>query len=118
VWDLASCAIKKLQRGDYKYRSSDDCILCARWNDNSNITVASTLHTVSPVGIMKRYWKIEKKQTTILHPLLIVKYNKFMDGTDLMDENVNRYIIGICSKNGCGQFSCCCWMYQSRIYGI
>jgi hypothetical protein len=59
---------------------------------------SSALHTVFPVGVVKRYLKMEMKQTRIPHPLLIGEYNKFMGGADLMDENINRYRIGICGK--------------------
>jgi hypothetical protein len=53
------------------------------------------LCTVFFVGVVKRYSKTEKKQTRIPRPLLIAEYNKFMGGTGLMDENINRYRIGI-----------------------
>jgi hypothetical protein len=42
---LLSYAVKKFQRGHYVCRSSVDGILIARWNDNSAVTFASTLHS-------------------------------------------------------------------------
>jgi hypothetical protein len=56
------------------------------------------LHTVFPVGVVKKYSEAEKKQTTIPCPILIRGYCKFMGGTDLMDEKIQRYRIGICGK--------------------
>jgi len=42
----------------------------------------------------------EKKKKTIIiqRPHCIGQYNQFLGGTDLMDENVNRYRIGLRGK--------------------
>lgn len=97
---MPSCAVKKLQRGHYKYRISDDGILITRWNDNSTVTVASTLHTVYPVGVVKT----EKKQTTIPRPQITGEHNKFMSRTDLVDQKKHIQCRGSRQKNGGGQF--------------
>lgn len=90
--------MKKLERGTFTYKCSDDGILVARWQDTGSVTVATTVHSVNPVGHVRRYSKKEKKYIMIPRPLLIGEYNKYMGGTDLMDENVNRHRISIRGK--------------------
>lgn len=93
-----SCAVKKFHRGLYEYVSSDNGTVIARWDDNSTVTVASTLHTVFSVDAAKCYSKVGNKQTAIPLSLLIGEYSEFTGERDLTDENINRYKIGICGK--------------------
>lgn len=53
--------MKKLERGTFTYKCSDDGILVARWQDTGSVTVATTVHSVNPVGHVRRYSKKEKK---------------------------------------------------------
>lgn len=95
---LTSIEVKKKERGYLDYKSSDDGVLITRWNDNSSVTVASTVHPVFPLGNVKRYSKEEKKYLSVPRPLVVSQYNKNMGGTDLMDENINRHRIAIRGK--------------------
>ncbi|XP_039286653.1 piggyBac transposable element-derived protein 3 isoform X1 [Nilaparvata lugens] len=90
--------IKKKERGFYDHSVSSDNIIITRWQDNAPVTVASTIHGINPLSHVKRYSRKEKKTVLVKRPSLIGEYNKFMGGTDLMDENVNRYRVGIRSK--------------------
>lgn len=90
--------IKKKERGYYDHRVSNDNIIVVRWQDNAPVTVASTIHGVEPITSVKRYSQAEKKIVMVKRPSLVMEYNKFMGGTDLMDENVNRYRVSIRSK--------------------
>lgn len=73
-------------------------ILFVRWADNNIVTVASTCYGVEPVSQVRRYSQKEKKIISVPRPNLIGQYNSSMGGTDLMDENIGRYRIGIRSK--------------------
>jgi hypothetical protein len=75
-----------------------DNIILVRWVDNSVVTVASTGHGVEPVSTVQRYSQADKKVIPVSRPSLIGMYNKYMGGTDLMDENVSMYRIGIRGK--------------------
>ncbi|XP_039286300.1 piggyBac transposable element-derived protein 3-like isoform X1 [Nilaparvata lugens] len=86
--------IKSKERGFV----SNDNILIARWQDNAPVTVASTIHGINPIVNVNRYSKREKKTVLVKRPYLISEYNKFMGGTDLMDENINCYRVSVRSK--------------------
>lgn len=73
-------------------------IMFTRWMDNSVVTIASTCYGIEPVGQVKRYSKKEKKFMNCPRPNVVAKYNNFMGGTDLMDENISRHRISIRSK--------------------
>lgn len=70
----------------------------SRWLDNSIITVASSCFGNIPTSGVKRFSRKEKKTIQVQRPHCIGQYNKFMGGTDLMDENVNRYRISLRGK--------------------
>lgn len=73
-------------------------IIIVRWMDNAVVTVASTVHGVKPLASVQRYSQAEKKVVQVTRPHLIGEYNKYMGGTDLMDENVSLYRVGIRGK--------------------
>lgn len=73
-------------------------IILVRWLDNSVVTMASTSSGVLPKGTVKRYSQSEKRNILVPRPYLIGKYNNSMGGTDLMDENISRFRIGLRSK--------------------
>lgn len=95
---ISAKEIRSKERGFFEYKVSDDNILIARWQDNAPVTVASTIHAVNPLQSVNRYSKSEKKTVTVKRPALVGEYNKFMGGTDLMDENINRYRVSVRSK--------------------
>lgn len=45
-----------------------------------------------------RYSAADKKKIQVPRPFLFTNYNKYMGGTDLMDQNVNTYRIGFRGK--------------------
>lgn len=92
-------AWKKKDRGTFEYiLDKNNGIHYSRWLDNSVITVASTCFGSIPTSGVKRFSRKEKKTIIVQRPLCIGQYNQFMGGTDLMDENVNRYRIGLRGK--------------------
>lgn len=89
----------KKVRGSYEGAiEKNSGIMVVRWADNNVVTVASTCHGILPVSQVKRYSQAEKKIIQVSRPNLIGEYNSHMGGTDLMDENLSRYRIGIRSK--------------------
>ena len=91
--------MQKKPRGTYDSAIERNTgISLVRWSDNNIVTVASTNHGVAPLSSVKRFSRKEKKSIQVSRPSAIAKYNAAMGGTDLMDENVNRYRISIRGK--------------------
>ncbi|XP_045105431.1 piggyBac transposable element-derived protein 3-like [Portunus trituberculatus] len=55
--------MKKLERGTFTYKCSDDGILVARWQDTGSVTVATTVHSVNPVG--HRSWSPSTSKASV-----------------------------------------------------
>ena len=99
------CLLTSKKDMSKKKRGSHESLLCreegimvARWLDNSVVTVASTGHGVFPLSNVQRFSQAEKKIVTVPRPLVVGEYNKYMGGTDRMDENIAMYRIGIRGK--------------------
>ncbi|KAJ8951533.1 hypothetical protein NQ314_007664 [Rhamnusium bicolor] len=91
--------MQKKPRGDFdSVIDRENGIMVVRWNDNNVVTVASTNHGVMPLGLVKWFSQKENKNIQVSRPYSIGRYNGAMGGTDLMDENINRYRIGIRGK--------------------
>lgn len=73
-------------------------IMVVRWLDNNVVTIASTSSGVNPQATVKRYSRASRSIVQVLQPRLITNYINSMGGTDLMDENINRFRIGLRSK--------------------
>jgi len=96
----AKKTLLKQPRGFVEFaNNSDDGVIIARRVDNSVVTMASTVHGMMPASSMQRYSQTEKKVVSISRPCLFTAYNKGMEGTDRMDENISIYRIGIRGKN-------------------
>lgn len=101
-------SMQKRPRGSHCFVSDkDNNIIVVRWMDNSVVTAISSVHGVSPMTNISRYSRVEKKIIQVSRPAIFTEYNKSMGGTDLMDENINRYRIGIRSK----KWWWCIWTY-------
>ncbi|XP_045477491.1 piggyBac transposable element-derived protein 3-like [Harmonia axyridis] len=91
--------MKKKKRGSIESKiSKDEGVILVRWTDNAPVTMASTSYGIEPTSLVKRYSQSEKKIIQIPQPRLINAYNKYMGGTDRMDEDIARHRIGIRSK--------------------
>ena len=94
-----SVEMKKRQRGFYEFaQSQQENIVILRWVDNSLVNVASNCHGSQHTKNVLRYSQAEKKNIHITRPHVVGGYNKYMGGTDRMDENVAKQRIGIRSK--------------------
>ncbi|KAJ8954297.1 hypothetical protein NQ318_005880, partial [Aromia moschata] len=92
-------AFSKKRRGEYQHViEKNSGILLVRWLDNSVVTMASTNAGVSPVGSVKRFSQAEKRNILVDRPYCVAKYNQNVGGTDLMDECISSYRVGVRSK--------------------
>ena len=84
--------MKERNRGDYDYKSSKESgVTIFRWRDNSVVTITSPCHGINPISSVNRYSRELNKKIAIPRPNRIDQYNKYMDGTDKMDQNVALY---------------------------
>jgi hypothetical protein len=89
----------KMERGStFSALDKNNGIQYVRWVANAVITMASTGYGVNPKNSVKRFSRQEKKLVQVPRPLVVSTYNNNMGGTDLMDENINRYRISIRGK--------------------
>ncbi|KAG5884925.1 hypothetical protein JTB14_001883 [Gonioctena quinquepunctata] len=90
---------KQSHRGDYcSIIDEDDGVIVVKWVDNNVVDAASTCHGTNSTTSVKRFSRVEKKMIYVSRPSLITEYNRFMGGTDLLDENTARYRISIRRK--------------------
>jgi len=109
-------AMKKQTRGDMDYRFDDEeKILFVKWNDNSLVTVWTNYQSVEPIATAKRWSTSLKQEMSIPQPHLMAKYNKFMGGVGHLDWLVQKYRIGVRSKNGSSIFSPNAWILHSMV---
>ena len=82
----------------------DKKLFLTRWKNNLVITVASSSYSSMPMEDADRWSKAAKKRikVSILH--FIQMYNKYMGGTNRMDENINSYRISIRGKKWYGAY--------------
>lgn len=78
--------------------SKDDGIITVRWTDNAVVSMASTTYGVQPMTLAKRYSKADRKHVEVDRPFMIAMYNKYMGGTDRMDQDIGRNRINIRGK--------------------
>ena len=73
-------------------------ISLVRWKDNSVVTVASTLINSGNSKTVKRWCKLKKAKMSVLIPNTVHLYNSNMGGMDKIDQNINKFRIGIKGK--------------------
>jgi len=89
-------SLKKEARGTFDHRlDKNSGMIAVRWNDNNVVTMLSNCFGVEPVTQAKRWSAACKKHIQIPMPNLVAQYNRFMGGTDRMDQNVAKFRINI-----------------------
>lgn len=102
--------LKKDLRGSFDHRlDRNSGMLAVRWNDNSVVTVLSNCFGIEPMTQVKRWSAAEKKHVQIPMPNMIAQYNRFMGGTDRMDQNIAKFRINIRIKK---------WWWALFCFGI
>ena len=92
----------KRRKGTFDFQNSKN-LKMVRWNNNS-VTLASNHHGIEPVAQAKRWSYNDKQFVEIDQPHVVSQYNKFMGGTDRMDQNLSQYRCSIRSKKWCSHF--------------
>lgn len=69
-------------------------ISITKWRDNKCVTVASTIYGKDPVGKATRFNREIRQRITLERPCSVENYNKYMGGTDRMDQNIAYYRCG------------------------
>ncbi|XP_050507404.1 piggyBac transposable element-derived protein 3-like isoform X1 [Diabrotica virgifera virgifera] len=69
-----------------------------KWYDNKAVTLLSTFASASPETTVQRYDRKKKESVTIKCPSIIILYNKFMGGVDLIDSLLALYRTKIRSR--------------------
>ena len=88
--------LKKDCRGSYDHRLDTKSDMRAiRWNDNNVVSMLSNCFGIQPIIQVKRWSASEKKHVQIPMPYLVSQYNRFMGGTDRMDQNIEKLRINI-----------------------
>lgn len=91
--------LEKQERGTCKFASdSTNNMLIVHWKDSKVVTIASNCHSIQPIGKCQRFSKSDHTRVGIDRPNVVHQYNKYMGGTDQMDQNVNAYRIHIRGK--------------------
>ena len=105
VWESPpdkTCPLSSLKVSEEMVRRSielkinkEDNNQLVRWTDNNAITMTSNMHGLEPISKVQRY---EKTVISVRCSNIVSPYNKFLGGTDQIDQNVNAYRIGCKSK--------------------
>lgn len=91
--------MKKMVRGTAVAAiEKEDGILVCKWVDNNVVSVASTANGLQPTTRIKRFCRKSRKNISVPQPMLIHQYNKYMGGTDRMDEDIGQRRISIRGK--------------------
>lgn len=93
--------LQKRERGSYHaLREKDSGVTLVRWNDNSQVTVATNLNEDQVKGLTtcKRWSRVKKDKVSLPMPILVKDYNKYMGGVDLFDRLRGLYRTRIRNK--------------------
>ena len=73
-------------------------LYAVKWVDNRSVTTLSTFVAIEPLKLVKRWDKKAKSEIKVPCPSVIMMYNKFMGGVDLLDSLLALYRIPVRSK--------------------
>ena len=91
-------------RGSHDHRlDRTSKMLAVRWNDNSVVSMLSmyvvsmlsNCFSVEPMLKVERWSAAEKKNVETAQPYLILQYNRYVGGTDRMDQNIAKLRVNI-----------------------
>ena len=73
-------------------------IALTNWNDNTVVTLVSTVNPVTPFVKAIRWIAKEALKKQFDQPFMVSQYNHSMDGVNRMDQNMDNYRIRVRSK--------------------
>ena len=83
---------KTTERGYLESFSAEaENIVMLRWNDNSQVTVCSNFESVNPKSTVRRWSQAKKDYVHVQQPQMVKNYNRYMRGTDQMDQQLATY---------------------------
>ncbi|KAF2886478.1 hypothetical protein ILUMI_19695, partial [Ignelater luminosus] len=83
---------------EYIIGFNDTPVSTVMWLDKETVTLISTFFESLQLKEIKRYDKKEKKKISVQCQNLVLEYNKYMGGVDLLDSIIGRYNINIRSR--------------------
>ncbi len=93
--------LKKRGRGSSQMQTAmveDVELIAVKWYDNKPVTLLSTYAAVDPIKTVKRWDKARHQEIEVPCPSVILLYNSFMGGVDLLDSLMALYRSPIRSK--------------------
>ena len=91
---------KKPKGSSVGYLDSSTGIELVLWNNNGAVILGSNFESIVPVGVARRS-KDAKDFANVPRPALIASYNKYMGGTDQMDQAISAYRPTIRNRKQC-----------------
>ena len=82
---------KKPKGSSAGYFNCSTWIELVLWNDNGAVTMGSNLESTKPVGFAICWSKDAKDYVNVPRLALIASYNKYMGGTNQMDQAILTY---------------------------
>ena len=73
-------------------------IALTTWNDNTVVSLVSTLDPVMSVMKTTRWIAKDEQKKQVDQPFMVSQYYHFMGGVDCMDQNIDNYRMGVRSK--------------------
>lgn len=113
--------IKKSGRGTsvIQVAAMDDVELrVVKWHDNRGVTLLSNFAALEPQSTVMRWDSKRKRHIDIECPSIVMIYNKFMGGVDLLDSILALYRINLRSKSGTTNFCGISWTCCSSKHGF
>ncbi|XP_033973808.1 piggyBac transposable element-derived protein 3-like [Trematomus bernacchii] len=85
-------SLKKKGRGRFDIRVEANHNICAvKWYDSRAVTLVSSFAGPHPVQRIQRWDKANKTYVEVERPYIVVTYNKYMGGVDLLDSFTAKY---------------------------
>ena len=89
----------KRARGSFDFcLEQGERILLGTGNDNTIVSLGSTFNPVIPVPKATRWIARKKQKKQVDQPFTVSQYNRYMDGVDRMDQNIDNYRMSVRSK--------------------
>lgn len=93
--------LKKMGRGSFEEKEGTVegvDIRVVKWYDNRGVILASTFASALPITRVKRWDRAKREHVEVPCPSIVIAYNQFMGGVDLLDALVSYYRIFIKSR--------------------
>jgi hypothetical protein len=91
--------MKRKVRGEFDSRiSKEDGLMVVKWMDTTSSVQHQHAMELQQLQMFNVTPKTDKKVVQVQRPSMISEYNRYMGGTDLLDQNVSKYRICVRRK--------------------